>query len=137
MIMLEEEIQPRAKAMTVELVDNWHRNWNKVFSLIDHLGQAGSLMIDPHGWLSARQNLLAAFIDGEPAGHICFRVQPACENGKLVTENGRAVMEAQLEAFGVVPGLASDDIAMLLKEAAQHRAQDLKCRRFHGIDRTN
>src|SRR5437899_1728413 len=80
-------------ALRIEPVDHWHEAWDAVRSLVERHGSAGELRVDADGWLSARQVLIIAFIDDEPAAHLAFSVQPI-ENGCI---------EARLDTFGIAP----------------------------------
>ena len=59
----------------IGVVDNWHPDWAQVRSSFEKLGATRTLL-EPDGWLSARENLLVAFVDSDVAGHVCFRVEP-------------------------------------------------------------
>ena len=114
----------------VDLVDNWHRDWPAVLHFVDQRGNRGSLQVDEDGWLSARQNLLVAFVGGEPAAHVCFHVEPAHrENASHQT-----CVEAQLDSFGIDPRFCGQGIEQGLRKAALARANALKCQRMHGFD---
>lgn len=123
-----------AAAMTprVELVDNWHVHWGNVLALVDRLGTRAALHIDPDGWLSARQNLLVAFVGTDAIGHLCFRVQPVVDDDRVVlTPDGKAAVEAYVECFGVDEAHAAGGIASLLIDRARARAVELHCAGFH------
>ena len=113
-------IDVNARGMQVELVDNWHPRWREVLDAIDFVGQRQSLHVDPDGWLSARQNLLVAFVDDAVAGHLCFRVEPA--RGARVA--------AKLESIEVQPGFAREEVQTILLLAAEKRAHVLRCRQW-------
>src|SRR5215211_3625944 len=83
----------------VDLVDNWHKDWSKVLNAVGSYSDRSALHVDGDGWLSARQNLLVAFVENEPAAHVCFHVEPAHAPGK----SKRACVEAQLDSYGINP----------------------------------
>jgi hypothetical protein len=116
----------------VELVDNWHVHWNSVLDLVDRVGDRASLNIDHDGWLSARQNLLVAFIGAEAVGYICFRVQPTVDAAHHVvfTTDGKATLEAFAECFGVSEMHAGQGLDQLLIDRAKARAAELHCEAF-------
>jgi hypothetical protein len=112
-----------ARTTRVELVDNWHARWNSVLQSLSEQGQQRALKVDDDGWLSARQVLLVAFNDhDEVAGHLSFAIAPAAR-GK-----GHVEIKAEVDSFGVKPGLDGCEIEHLLKEAAATRAHELNCR---------
>lgn len=112
----------------VELVDNWSDRWKETVGLLEEIGQADVLRLDEEGWLAARQNLLVAFAGVQAVGYLCFRVQPVIRDGAVVAEGGRAVMEAVVEGEGTLGG--EPGVRRQLREAAMHRALELRCARF-------
>ena len=136
MMMTEQTPKLRASSIRIELVDNWHRDWERVYALIDRVGQREALMVDADGWLSARQNLLVAFIGDEPAGHACFRVEPMTSGGRPLLQEGRARLQARLDAFGIDEHLEADHEGLreLLRTSAVMRAQELNCRHLVGFE---
>ena len=114
----------------VDLVDNRHRDWSKVLRAVGSYGDRTALHVDDDGWLSARQNLLVAFVKDEPAAHVCFHVEPAHAPGK----SKRACIEAQLDSYGINPKFCGQGIEHELRKAALERANTLKCRKLHGFD---
>lgn len=123
------KLDPHLPGPRVELVDNAHRDWQRVLDLVDRLGRRDMLRVDEAGWLSARQSVFAAFVEGEsgktgePAGLLCFHVCPS----------GRDV-EAHLDALEVTETQQSDEVGPALRDAAVRRAKTLNCARFKGID---
>jgi predicted N-acetyltransferase YhbS len=113
--------------LRIEPVDNWHAQWGNVLAAIELAGQRDALLVDFDGWLSARQVLLVAFNEHDVAGHICFRVMPISD------EAGQVIVQARLDAFGVKPGFEKLEIGPALRQAAQERAEALKCSRFVGF----
>jgi len=112
--------ESRTAAVEVERLDNWHPRWSEVLDAIDFAGERDALAIDSDGWLSARQNLFVAFVGESIAGHLCFRVEPA-------TQNGRRVVEARVESLAVQPGFDRRSIESELWATARHRASALRC----------
>jgi predicted N-acetyltransferase YhbS len=115
------------RGLRIEPVDNWHAQWGNVLAEIELAGQRQALSIDLDGWLSARQVLLVAFNETQVAGHICFGITPISDEG------GQVIVQAHLDAFGVKPGFETLEIGPALKQAAQQRAEALKCSRFIGF----
>ena len=120
---------PKARAARVELVDNWSDRWKDAAALLEEVGHFGVLRLDEEGWLPARQNLLVAFAGARAVGYLCFRVEPLVRDGAVVRENGKAVTEAVVEGEGAVDG-ADRGVVRQLREAAMHRALELRCARF-------
>jgi hypothetical protein len=119
----EEAIKNKsARTTRVELVDNWHVRWNSVLQSIAEQGQGRALKVDDDGWLSARQVLLVAFDDDEVAGHVSFAIAPTAR------EQGHVGVTAEVDSFGVRPGLKQCEVEHLLREAAAMRAHELNCR---------
>ncbi|HEV7301039.1 MAG TPA: GNAT family N-acetyltransferase [Tepidisphaeraceae bacterium] len=116
----------------IELVDNWHAHWPQVLELVDRGGYRQTLHIDADGWLSARQNLLVAFIGADPVGQLCFRVQPVEDAGHHVVfdGDGKAAVEAYVECFSVDEVHASQGVGHLLIDRARARAVELRCQNF-------
>ena len=113
------------RTIQVELVDNWHPRWAEVLDAIEHVGERDSLNVDADGWLSARQNLIVAFVDDTVAGHLCFRVEPS-------SENGQSVIAARVESVETQPGFDEAEIRSILRRAAEKRARSLRCKRLIG-----
>ena len=114
----------------IDLVDNWHKDWPKVLRAVGEYGDRASLHVDSDGWLSARQNLLVAFVEDEPAAHVCFHVEPAHRE----SPSKRACVEAQLDSYGIAPKFCGQGIEHELRKAALERASTLQCRKLHGFD---
>lgn len=122
------ENEPSKRPARVELVDNWNDRWKETLGMLEELGHQDVLRLDEEGWLPARQNLLVAFVGVRAVGYLCFRVQPVIEDGAVVTDLGRAVMEAVVDGEGTVS--EESGIRRQLREAAMHRALELRCARF-------
>jgi hypothetical protein len=114
----------------VDLVDSWHKDWPQVLRALEEYGGRSSLHLDDDGWLSARQNLLVAFVGDEPAAHVCFHVEPAHRASKA----DRTCVEAKLDSFGIDPKFCGQGIEGDLRKAALDRANALKCQKLHGFD---
>ncbi len=119
-----------ARPARVDLVDNWHELWPKVLRALDAYGDRAALQVDEDGWLSARRNLLVAFVGDQPAAHVCFHVEPTARHGK----SKRACGEAKLDSFGIDPKFCGHGIEHTLRKAALDRASSLKCQKLHGFD---
>lgn len=115
----------------IGIVDNWHPSWNRVQSSFAKPLAGTRSLLQPDGWLPARENLLVAFIDEEVAGHVCFRIEPnqSIEKGK------RVGVSAEVDSFGINPMYANLGIAQVLRDAAEARARELKCGELRGSER--
>ena len=112
----EEAIENKtAKTTRVELVDNWHARWNSVLQSLSEQGQQKALKVDDDGWLSARQVLLVAFEDDEVTGHLSFAIAAKSR------DHGHVEITAEVDSFGVKPGLGQCEVEHLLREAAELR----------------
>jgi Acetyltransferase (GNAT) family len=117
--------------LRVETVDNWHTQWPAVLEFVQRSGQREALMIDADGWLSARQTVLAAFVGGQVVGYLSFRVEPIKSvQGSYVVENGRAALQAQVDAFHVDDAHCDSGIGHRLITCAEARAFTLRCQAF-------
>ena len=122
--------EPATRSARIDLVDNWHKDWSKVLRALGEYGDRASLHVDSDGWLSARQNLLVAFVEDEPAAHVCFHVEPAQRESR----SKRACVEAQLDSYGIAPKFCGQGIEHGLRKAALERASTLKCQKLRGFD---
>jgi hypothetical protein len=113
----------RGPKTRVQIVDQWNARWPEVLKLIERLGHRQILRLDEDGWLSARQSVVVAFVDGEPAAHLCFHVDPV----------GQGRVEAQLDAVGFGSAQASRLLSKLLADAAARHARKLNCAAFNGL----
>ena len=134
---MDKQGKQSAPEARVELIDNWHKKWPAALALIEKLDGRECLMIDEDGWLSARQNLLVAFIAGQPAGFLCFSVQPALRDGSLVVDAGHVAVEASVDGSGFDAGVDRKKLGRQLLEAAMNRALELGCKKFHGKSRVD
>ena len=91
--MSKEPNPPKTIPARIELIDNWHKNWEAALLMITNLGALDCLMIDEDGWLSARQNLFVAYVGQKPIGFLCFRVQPQHKTGPIALEDGRPALQ--------------------------------------------
>ena len=123
---------PARRAARVDLVDNWHAEWPNVLRAVDQQGHGAraALHVDQDGWLSARQNLLVAFVDDQPAAHVCFHVEPAQREDR----SKPACVEAKLDSYGIDPRFCGHGIEHTLREAALDRAKTLKCEQLSGFE---
>lgn len=115
----------------VQVVDNWNELWEPAVALVESLGQRESLRLDDDGWMPARQVFLVATMAGRPVGFLVFRVQPVVgEGGSALGKDGRAVLEAVVDGVGVDGVHDEHVLGRQLREAAMHRALELRCERF-------
>ena len=111
----------------VELVDSNHKQWPKVLQVLERNGQRKSLRIDDDGWLSARQNVLVAFIDEKVAGHLAFSVQLVRD-----AHAHRPAVEGRVDGFAVHPSHRKSNVKQLLVQRAEKLARDLHLQRLRG-----
>lgn len=115
----------------VDVVDNRHRQWPSVLRALERSGGRAALKVDENGWLSARQNLLVAFVDDEPAAHMSFHVEP----GRRASRSERACVEAKLDSYGIIdPRFCGHGVERALRDAARKHASALHCQRLHGFE---
>lgn len=124
-------LEAPAYKVRVETVDNWHQEWQSVLAAIQLSGQDDALMIDQDGWLSARQTVLAAFGGRRVVAYLCFHVAPMKAGGKVLVEDGRPLLEAQLDAIWVAPDAAGQGVDRVLTGMAESHAIMLQCRSFN------
>ena len=107
----------------VQRIDASHPQWRGVLSHILRTADGRKLQIGTDGWLSARQVVLAAFVDGQPAAHLSFHIEPA-----------RRCIEARLDTFGIDPAHAHAGVETRLFDDAVTWVQELRCTRMVGFD---
>jgi hypothetical protein len=112
----------------VAVVDNWHEDWPIVLESIDRHGHRDALMLDGDGWISARQSVIAAFVDRQVAGHLCFRLKPVHERG------AETIIDAHVDCVGVNDATRRRDVVKKLQAAAQDLARTLKVRKVYGLE---
>ncbi|MBA2706801.1 MAG: GNAT family N-acetyltransferase [Gemmatimonadaceae bacterium] len=112
------------RGLRIEPVDHAHAAWRGVLSLITRTGDRRNLCIDTDGWLSARQIVFAAMVDGKAVAHLSFHIEPG----------GRLCVEARLDMYGIDSGYANRGIERRLWNAAVTRARELRCARLIGFD---
>lgn len=122
---LGRSMPARAACPRLEIVDPFHRQWPAVLALVSRRGQRRALMLDTDGWLSARQSVAAAFLDGRAIGFLVFHVEP------IRTPGGQLAMSARVDACAT-EGAAGDGrlSAALLQFAREHAGEVLNCRFF-------
>jgi hypothetical protein len=108
----------------VEIVSSDDARWPTVLELIDRLGQRHVLDLDEDGWLPARQSVLVAFVDDQPAGHLCFHLHPI----------DRHRVEARLDAIGFEPAISSQQLSKQLRAEALRHARTMNCTSFKGFE---
>jgi hypothetical protein len=111
----------------VEVVDSYHKDWPVALRLIDRHGQRERFGIEADGYLPARRSLLVAFVEDQPAGHLCFTVTPVVERTDSTL---RTRLEAQVDGRAVADGFTDPDLPGRLEQAARQRAAELKCESF-------
>jgi diadenosine tetraphosphate (Ap4A) HIT family hydrolase len=111
-----EKTGNRVACDEIEIVDHAHWAWNEVMALIERTADAAKLQLDPDGWLSARQIVLVAFVDGKPVAHLSFHIEPS---------RGGCV-EARLDTYGIDDFHADRGIEHELWVAAVARAHELR-----------
>jgi len=111
------------KRTRIEIVDHSHARWAAVLRLIGRLGDRDALLLDEDGWLSARQSVVAAFVDDKPAGYLIFHVHPV----------GNGCVEARLDAVRFSSAKQNRLLSAALTAAAFRHASKLKCVRFRGL----
>jgi len=126
----QDAVGQEQESMRVDIVDNRHKQWPTVLRALERSGDRASLNVDANGWLSARQSLLVAFVDDQPAAHVGFHVQPA----PRARRTDRACVEAQLDFFGIDPRFCGHGIERTLRNAALQRASALRCEILHGFE---
>jgi hypothetical protein len=107
----------------IEIVDHSHARWPAVLKLIGRLGDRDALLLDEDGWLSARQSVVAGFVDDKPAGYLIFHIQPI----------GDGRVEARLDAVGYGSGEATRLLSAALSDSALRHARKLRCARIKGL----
>jgi hypothetical protein len=112
------------KKVRIEIVDHSHARWAEVLKLIGRLGDRGRLLLDEDGWLSARQSVLAAFIDDKPAAYLIFHIDPV----------GDGRVEGRLDAMSFASAGATRLLSKGLADAALRQCRKRRCVRFKGLD---
>jgi hypothetical protein len=135
--MSKESNPPKTIPARIELIDNWHKNWDAALLMITNLGALDCLMIDEDGWLSARQNLFVAYVGQKPIGFLCFRVQPQQRTAATAQEESKPLLEASVDGSAIDPAYDTKKISRQLLEAAMNRALELRCQRFVGKSRVD
>ncbi len=97
--------------------------WPAILKLIGRLGDRDALLLDEDGWLSARQIVLAAFVDDKPAGYLIFHIYPV----------GDGRVEARLDAMRFASADTTQILRKALSDAALRHCKRLKCVRFKGL----
>lgn len=108
----------------VEIVSSDDARWPTVLELIDRLGQRSALDLDEDGWLPARQSVLVAFVDDQPAAHLCFHLHPIDHHR----------VEARLDAIGFEPATSSQQLSKKLRAEALRHARMMNCTSFKGFE---
>lgn len=115
-------------ALALEIVDPFHRQWPDVLALVSRRGQRRVLMLDTDGWLSARQSVITAFLDGRPIGFLVFHVEPTR------MADGRLAMAARLDALSTEGAAGNGELGRDLSDFARaHAIRVLNCRFFDAV----
>jgi GNAT superfamily N-acetyltransferase len=117
--------------LRIVLVDDWHEQWPQVLTQIERAGHRAELRMYPPGWLSARENVLAALVGDRVAGHLSFCVKPAPAEP---TARKRRCVEAQVDSYAIDPDFRDRGIERVLRDTAIERARVLQCRGMKGFD---
>ena len=108
--------------LRVEVVDAAHRDWPAVRQQVERSGRLDRLMVlDGDGRLSARQAVVAAFLQGRVVGHACLSVRPAR------TPAGVTVV-AGLDSRAVDAPFVGTAVEQVLMTMAESRARTMGCR---------
>ena len=113
--------------LRVEVVDAGHPQWPIVRRRLARSvwSDRWTLMeLTPDGRLSARQTVVAAFLDGHVVGHACFRVEPAR------SAHGFVVVVARMDSRVVDAPFAGTAVEQVLQQMAESRARTMGCRGF-------
>ena len=102
-------------------------SWSRCMRIVDALGQTAWMQVQADHFHSS--HVLAAFVEGEPAGFLRFVVQRLGEDEERppIHFNDHALIEAKIIAFGVVPDHRNRGIGRALQQAAMQRARELGC----------
>jgi GNAT superfamily N-acetyltransferase len=133
----QQQQQPVSEETTVgvriELVDDWHERWPQVLTQIERAGHRDAVRVSEHGYLSARENVLAAVVGDRVAAHLSFHVQPG--NGvAAVAGAARPCVEAEVDSYGIDPDFRNRGIERVLRQTAIERARVLRCAQMKGFD---
>ena len=102
--------------LRVEVVDESHRDWPAVRRQIERSGGAAHLR-EVGGRLSARQAVVAAFLQGRAVAHTAFHVAPLPRHGVV----------AQLDSHAVDAPFAGTAVEQVLDAMARSRARTMGC----------
>ena len=114
--------------LRVELVDGAHRDWPAVHKQVARSGGADRLMLHADGRLSARQAVVAAFLDGRVVAHAAVSVRPTR------TPAGVTVV-AGLDSRAVDAPFAGTSVEHVLMTVVDSRARTMGCRRVEPTHR--
>ena len=120
--------KPTGRPPQIGIVDSWHPHWDVVRKSVAAQSSSTRSLVQPDGWLPARENLLVAFVNDDVAGHVCFRVEP-----DFASEGGHCV-RAEVDSFGVDPAYEGLGLRQVLQDAATARARELNCQQLRGFE---
>ncbi len=113
--------------LRVEVVDPAHAAWPAVRRQMERSGgRPGRLLVSGDGRLSARQTVVAAFLDGRPVAHACFSVHPA----RRTADAGRPAVYARMDSRSVDEPFADTAVEHVLLQVAETRARTMGCHGF-------
>lgn len=115
----------------IELVDDWHERWPQVLTQIERAGHRDELRA-ANGFLSARENVLAAVVGDRVAAHLSFHVQPG--RGSAGDGGARPCIQAQVDSYAIEPEFRNRGIERILRDRAIERARALRCGEMKGFD---
>jgi GNAT superfamily N-acetyltransferase len=113
--------------LRVEVIDAGHPQWPAVRQRLVRSVWADRwtlMVLEPDGRLSARQAVVAAFLDGRVVGHACFRVEPAR------SADGSLAVFARMDSRVVDAPFAGTAVEHVLLQMAESRARTMGCRGF-------
>ena len=114
----------------VELVDDWHERWPQVRNQMERAGYLAHVRMSEAGYLSARENVLAAMVGDRVAGHLSFHVLP----GPGAGADDRPCVEARVDSYGIDPEFRNRGIERVLRDTAIERARALRCGEMKGFN---
>ena len=109
-----------AEHLRVEVVDGGHPAW----AALRQRMRGSVRFLEVAGRLSARQAIVAAFLDGRIVAHACFHVEPAR------SPDGPPFVIARMDARVVDGPFADTAVDQVLRQMTESRARTMGCRGF-------
>jgi len=106
--------------LRVEVVDAGHPAWPAVRRRVARSAR----LMELDGRLSARQAVVAAFLDGRVVGHACFHVEP------VRSPDGSPVVLARVDSRAVDAPFAGTAVEQVLRQMADSRTRTMGCHGF-------